>query len=283
MTREREGERVDDLSDVVRNVHRRTEAVRSRLANHPLTRAYLEAGVRLLDREFFAAEAPAEGFTRPLSTLTRENVIAEVANGPAELPRHGTLGSFRDRWAYFPDYLSDLARYTLRIQRWSPHHLSDQATPALSDGDFVAAVEEIAYRDMASIAGGGATALRFRFLLTALTGQDEQLREAMTSVYRDITTRWATMCESVLTARGLQLRPGVTFEDLTVLLTALAEGLALRVSAEPEARILDHDKRQSVLGVAAMALFAGCVDPGDGRPLTDVVAALAEREQRQAP
>src|SRR5439155_18116471 len=100
---------------------------------------------------------PANPFPRPLSTLTRENVIAEVANGPAELPHHGTVGSFRDRWAYFPDYLADLARYTLRVQRWSPtHRLVDQAEPALTDGDFISAVHEVAYRNMDMVAGSAA-------------------------------------------------------------------------------------------------------------------------------
>lgn len=269
----------DDLSDVVRNVHRRTEFMRRRLANHPLTRAYLEAGVRLLNREFAAPAEPYDGFGRPLSTLTRENVIAEVANGPAELPQVGTVGSFRDRWAYFPDYLSDLARYTLRTPRWSPQpRLSDQATLALSDQDFVAALEEIAYRNMAMVAGSASTALRFRFLLTALTEHDEQVHEATTAVYRDVTERWAGMCDAVLAARGLTLRPGLTSEDVTVILTALTEGLAMRAAGDHATPVLDDEKRRSILGVAAMALIAGCVDNGDGRSLTEVVTDLASRD-----
>lgn len=270
-------EQLDDLSDVVRNVHRRTEAVRNRLANHPLTRAYLEAGVRLLNREFTAPVEPADGFGRPMSTLTRENVIAEVANGPADLPRQGTVGSFRDRWTYFPDYLSDLARYTLRIQRWAPQpRLSDQAALALSEQDFLAALQEIAYRNMAMVAGSASTALRFRFLLTALAEHDDQLREATTSVYRDVAARWTAMAEAVASARGWTLRPGVTYADLTLWLTALAEGLALRAAGDQASPVFDHENRQSTLGLAAMALIAGCVDPGDGRSLADVVAALAE-------
>ncbi|WP_018349992.1 hypothetical protein [Longispora albida] len=267
---------MDDLGDVVTSLNRRDPVVRARLANHPLTRAYLEAGVRLADREFFAAPAPAEGFPRPLSTLTRENVIAEVANEPSDLAKRASVGSFRDRWAYFTDYLSDLARYTMRIRRWSLHNqLAEQAVPALSGGDFVAALEEIAYRDMTSVAGNPSTAMRYRFLLTAWAGQDEPLRQVMSSVYRDITVHWAAMCEAVFAARGLRLRPGVTFEDLATLLTALAEGLALRAAGDPEAPLIDHAGRRSLLGTAAMALFAGMVDGGDARSLADVVEELA--------
>ncbi|GIG62293.1 hypothetical protein Lfu02_66650 [Longispora fulva] len=269
----------DDLSGIVVNLNRRDPVVRGRLANHPLTRSYLEAGTRLVDREFFAV--PTEGFTRPLATLTRETVIAEVADEPSELAKRSSVGSFRDRWAYFPDYLSDLARYTLRIRRWSLHtELAEQAVPALSGGDFVAALEEIAYRDMVYVSGTASTAMRFRFLLTAWAEQDEQLRGAMTSVYRDITDHWSAMCESVFAARGLRLRPGVTFEQLSVLLTALAEGLALRAAGDPGAPMLDHERRRSILGTGAMALFAGMVDSGDGRELGAVVADVAEASER---
>lgn len=110
----------EDLSQVVRNVRRRTEATSRRLANSPLTRAYLEAGVRLLRREFSEPPFGDEGFLRPLAGLTRQAVIDEVTNGPQELPRRGTPGSFRDRWAYFPDYLSDLARYLANIHSGPP-------------------------------------------------------------------------------------------------------------------------------------------------------------------
>jgi hypothetical protein len=263
----------DDLSTVVRNVHRRTEATSRQLANNPLTRAYLEAGVRLLHREF--SEPPGDDrFLRPLAGLTRQAVIDEVTNGPTELPSRGTVGSFRDRWEYFPDYLSDLARYTLRLRRWSPYNrLAGEAAPELSNGDFSAAVHEVCFRDMQLVAAS--TVLRFRFLASALAEHDERVREAMVSVYHDLTATWTEVCTAAVTGRGLTLRPGFTFEELTTILIALAEGLALRTVGDPAAPVLDSTHRRALLGKAALALFIGTVDPGDGSSVDQAADRIA--------
>lgn len=259
----------DDLSEVVLNVRRSNAEATRRLANHPLTRAYLEAGLRILEREFSATPGDGEErFLRPLSTLTRETVIAEVANGPAELPKQGTVGAFRDRWAYFPDYVSDLARYTLRIQRmpWDTV-LAEEATRMLSQGDFAAGVHNVAYRRMWLALRS--TSLRFRYSAIALAVQDQRLYEAMSTVYEDVTGIWERMIETVLAARGLTLRQGMSARELAVLLTALNDGLALRLASAPDDMLLNNEGQRGLLGVAALALFTGCVDTGDGASLDD--------------
>lgn len=270
----------DDLSNVVLNVHRRNATSTSRLANHPLTRAYLEAGLRILLREFALepTDEDEDRFLRPLATLTRETVIAEVTHGPAELPRHGTVGSFRDRWHYFPEYVSDLARYTLREQRMrTDRHLATDAVAALADGEFSAAVHEIAYRRMA-IAMKSAT-LRFRYSAIALAARDEKLHDAMASVYQGVTGIWERMLDVVLTSRGLSLRPGVTTTELATMLTAINEGLTFRIASDPTSATLDDEQRRALLGKAALALFAGCVDTGDHATLEALADTIAGAPQ----
>jgi hypothetical protein len=265
----------DDLSNVVLNVHRRSAEATSRLANDPLTRAYLEAGVRILRHEVDMAHTGTDDdrFLRPLATLTRETVIAEVAKGRAELPRHGTVGSFRDRWKYFPEYVADLARYTLR-----EHHMKDDqllaedAGAALSDGDFPGLVHEIAFR-RTLIALKSATS-RFRYSAVALAAQDPRLHEAMASVYAGVTDIWDELIERWLSTRGLTLRPGVSTRDLATMLTAINEGLTIRITSDPGSALLDHERRRGLLGTAALALFAGCVDTGDHATLEELVAQI---------
>jgi hypothetical protein len=269
----------DDLTEVVLNVHRRNAEATSRLANHPLTRAYLEAGLRILQREFSSESDAEDRFLRPLSTLTRETVIAEVANGPAELPRPGTVGSFRDRWTYFPDYVSDLTRYILRKERMTGDaQLAEQAEQALADGDLSPAVHEVAFRRMTMAMRS--TALRFRYSAIALATQDHRLYEAMSAMYDDITGVWEQLVRSVLTARGLSLRPGTTPRDLAVLLTAINEGLAFRMASDPDHQLLDESARRSMLGTAALALFTGTVDTGDGAALEDLANDIAREAPR---
>lgn len=266
----------DDLSNVVLNVHRANAESRSRLANDPLTRAYLEAGVRILRHEVALAKSGTDDdrFLRPLSTLTRETVIAEVAGGPPELPRHGTVGSFRDRWNYFPEYVADLARYTMRDHRMKgDQQLAEDAVAALSGGDFTGVVHEIAFRRM-QVAMQSATS-RFRYSAVALAAHDPRLHEAMASVYAGVTEIWERMIDALLTARGLTLRPGVTTRDLATMLTAINEGLTVRIASDPDCAALDTERRRGLLGTAALALFAGSVDTGDHATLEELAERIA--------
>jgi hypothetical protein len=264
----------DDLTGVVQNVHRRNSEATRRLVNHPLTRAYLEAGLRVLEREFGeGAVGHEDRLLRPLATLTRETVITEVANGPSELPRQGTVGSFRDRWTYFPDYVSDLTRYVLRTQRM-PYdaQLAEQAGQALADGEFSSAVHEVAFRRMQL--STRSTTMRFRYSAVALAMRDRRLYEPLTSLYEHVTEVWERLIESVLSSRGLSLRPGLTPRDLATMLTALNEGLALRMASDPDHHVVDEAGRRSMLGTAALTLFAGAVDTNDGNSIEEVVDAL---------
>jgi predicted nucleic acid-binding protein len=213
-------------------------------------------------------------FLRPLATLTRETVIAEVANGPAELPRHGTVGSFRDRWNYFPEYVADLARYTLRVYHMKDDQLlAADAAVALSDGDFTGAIHEIAFRRM--IVAMNAATSRFRYSAVAIAAQDPRLHDAMASVYAGVTDIWERTIEELLSARGLSLRPGVSTRDLATMLTAINEGLTARITSDPDSAVLDHERRRGLLGVAALGLFVGCVDTGDHATLEELAERIA--------
>ncbi len=264
----------DDLSEVVRNVRRNNAEATKRFVNHPLTRAYLEAGVRLVEREFHQTNGD-ERLLRPFESLRRENVIAELGNGRKELPTKGTVGSFRDRWDPFSGYLTDLARFMLRMRRFGTvNALAHQATDALTHGDFVAGVHEVAYRDM--VLANMSIPLRFRFLASTLAAQDEGVAEAMITLYHDVTHTWKILCDKVLAAKGLTLRKGLTTEDLAMTLVAINEGLAFRVANDPGCAIRDDTTRRGLLGYATLALFAGAVDSGDGRTLEELAEQIAD-------
>ena len=52
----------------------------------------------------------------------------------------------------------------------------------------------------------------------------------------------------------------MTIDDYVILLSALADGLAMSALADPSTRALDHDGRPSLLGIGALALASGCLD-----------------------
>ncbi|MGH3622301.1 MAG: hypothetical protein ACRDQ5_10990 [Sciscionella sp.] len=270
----------DDLSDIAYNVRkrRRTAHAGRRLANDPLTRAYLEAGMRILEQEFFEENIAEDNMRRPLSTLTREAVLAEAANGSDPLPIRPGEGSLRDRWEYFSDYIGDLVRYALRGSYWIPHlELAESSVQLLhrSDVSFSAIVHEVAYQSAAL--GVDSTASRFRFLVTAMADQNPTVQEALAGVYAKSTNRWKIAYSAILADRGIKLRPGISLDEITMILTAVAEGLGLRMVGDPSAPILDHHHRRALLGQAAVAIFAACVDAGDGKHIDQVVDSLSGR------
>ncbi len=266
----------DDLGDVLGHLNRSTRGGQRQLANHPLTRAYLEAGLRLLEAEFFAEPADDERpEPRPFLGMSRDQVVKEVAHGPPELPQQGNPGSLRDRWPYFSDYLADLIRYALRADRWGDHtELAEQAATAVGDDNLSAVAHEIAYRQLGVMTDD--TATRFQFLVTAFADRDPVVAGALSSIYHEITDAWRPVLAELLRTRGLPLRPGLSLDDLTVILAAVAGGLAARTIGDRETPVRDDERRRSLLGSAALAVVIACIDPGDGETLEEAADRMTD-------
>ncbi len=266
----------DDLGDVLRHLNRSTRQAQRQLANHPLTRAYLEAGMRLLEEEFFAEPADDERpEPRSFLWMSRDQVVKEVAHGPQDLPHHGNPGSLRDRWPYFSDYLGDLILYALRTERLGVHtDLAEQAAEALGEDRLSAVAHEIAYRYLGFTIGD--TGTRFKTLVTAFADRDPVVADELGTIYREVTEAWRAVYAELFHTRGLRLRPGLSFDDLTVLLGSVTEGLTLRAIGDRETPVLDHQQRRSLLGTAALALVIACVDPGDGETLEEAFDRMAD-------
>ncbi|HEU0087465.1 MAG TPA: hypothetical protein VFQ77_07420 [Pseudonocardiaceae bacterium] len=274
----------DDLGDVLRHLNRHSRQAQRQLANHPLTRAYLEAGMRLLAEEFFPK--PADEDDRPqhrsFLRISRDQVIKEVAHGPDDLPHQGNPGSLRDRWPYFSDYLGDLILYALRIDRFGGHlELAEQAADAIGDDTLSLAAHEIAYRDLNLKIDD--TATRFHFLVTAFADHDPVVAKALSAVYEELTESWRQVYEKIFQSRGLRLRPGLSLDEFTLIITAVAEGLALRAQGDRSTAVLDHKRRRSLLGTAALALMIAFVDPGDGQTLEDIADRVANSQAGPPP
>jgi hypothetical protein len=74
------------------------------------------------------------------------------------------------------------------------------------------------------------------------------------------------------------VRPGISLDECADLLAAVADGVAVRALADPQARVVDDAQRRSLLGTAALALIAGCVvrdSQVDAAPLEQVVRDMA--------
>ena len=270
----------DDLGDVLRNLNRSTCEARRQLANHPLTRSYLEAGIRLLEEEFFA-KAADDGRPEPRSFLwmSRDQVVNEVANGPSDLPQRGNPGSLRDRWPYFSDYLGDLIRYALRPYTWSDQiDLAEQTADAIGEAPASTVFHEITYRKLVLFVGE--TATRFPAFVTAFADRDPVVAEALSASYREVAAAWRAVYANFFHTWGVRLRPGLSLDDLMILMGSVADGLTLRLNGDPTAPVLDNQQRRSLLGTAAMALVIALIDPGDGETLEEAFNRMADPDSR---
>lgn len=284
------------LDDVAINVRTKSGRLLTgrKLANGPVVRACLESGRRLAELELFG-NVDEEHMDRPLCTLTQKNIAKgaqlifreardkkDIACALFGTPPDWTKGktkpsvaTMKDRWPTLELYMGDLVRYAL-LDRYSlVDGMLDEATRAelRKTAAFSVAVDKVAYQDMA-IVYANETSARFQYLVTGLADYHEQIREALSGVYKHSFRYWRDVYAEIIEARGVSLRPGISLDELTVMLTGMAQGLSLRHIGAASDKVIDHHNRRSVLGKASQILITGAIDPGDGREVADVVDEL---------
>jgi hypothetical protein len=163
---------------------------------------------------------------------------------------------------------------------WSRHYLgaeaeelAAQADQLTAGPDLVAAIHSVvAYQSLK--ARIPRPMFRLHLLLAAIAEGDGVIREAIGDIYQEVTDKWEPTYEGMIRAHGLQLRHGTTVQDLTYLLAACAEGLALRAIADPNAVVLDDARQQSLLCTFAIAFFLGCTERADSTDGLTIEQAL---------
>jgi hypothetical protein len=254
---------------------RKTSQARRNLANNPLTREYLDAGLRLIAGQFRPdtnlAGDDDDKWSRQsafFDWLSAQKVIDEVSRGGKQ---RGNQGTFEDRWPYRDYYIQDLLAYSLWGRHWAEHDavpgtFADQLTAAAS---FAEAVHEAAYESCQ--AQLTTTSSRVWLITSAISDRYPAMKTAMAKVYRQLDASWLPVYEAAIAGRGLRLRPGITPDVLADILSALSSGISLRILSDPDVNLIDDEHRRSLLGTAAIAVLASCIDPGDGRSLEEVI------------
>jgi hypothetical protein len=282
----------EDLSPVLLRLNRRTERGRRQLANDPVTAAYLAAALRLVERTLGprapagpahggapGGRGPGEAEHSLFGFLSQRSVAAEVAGNPDPFPRRGSVSTLRASWRTQSDFVADLVGFML----WTGYYPSAYAETLRAGADrlaeapdFAAAVQDLAF----AITEHLLAMVSFRIQLAASLGADEDpaVRAVLAAKYERGQAIWGSIYGRMIAARGLKLRPGVTLNQLTDILTATVEGCGLRAVAEgPDACVLDRANRRSLLSIAALAVVRGCLEPKDaedGLSLADAVNAL---------
>ncbi|MFJ6569053.1 hypothetical protein ACIQNU_16660 [Streptomyces sp. NPDC091292] len=274
-----------DLSGVLHHLNRRTRPFRTRLANDPVTAAYLAAGMRLLGRHLGpGAQRGVHGERPLLSFLSQRAVAAEVARNPRPFPRQGSVASLRDRWSAQSEFVADLINFAVWRENYRPEYREGRGAnirKLVNGPDFVGAVHDMAYRHTAE--GAAMPSVRLGLALMTAAEGDEEITRAVSEMYEDYLGSWKELYAAVLRERGLRLRPGLTLDDLANALSATTDGMTLRAIGDPDAGVVDHDNRRSLMGTVALAVIHAFLEPDDdasGLTLEQAVAARFDPRPR---
>jgi len=66
-------------------------------------------------------------------------------------------------------------------------------------------------------------------------------------------------------------------------LSALSVGISLRIATDENADLIDHERKRSLPGTAALTVLASCTDPGDGQSLEEIIREIARPPAEPAP
>jgi hypothetical protein len=264
-----------DLSTILRRLNRRRPGSRAKLANDVTTASYLAAGMRLIQRNLGPQrEGNCEGAERChvgprslLSFLSQRAVSAEVGNNTSPFLRQGSVSALRSSWHSQSDYIADLLSFGL----WYLHRpaaarpeLMDIAEKLTSGDRLTETIHSLCYEDLDSMVKS--SSFRLRLVAAIISEEDEVIREALNSADDVNLENWMSIYAKSLLAHGLSLRSDMSLREFTETLMAMAMGFAVRVVGDPHTDIIDHRRKKTLFGKAALGFILGCVEPAqDGR------------------
>jgi hypothetical protein len=198
--------------------------------------------------------------------------------GPTDVVGEGqTTGGFYRRWSSKGGFLADLARYIVGNGRFAGGN-ADERTRALimrlGDITTLSDLIRVASRaDMADLADDPTFA--FELQMWSIRRRYAWVQEALRASYTDATAEWTDAYSLVLRLYGLRPRSGFDAHRLTVVVSALRDGLAIRRGVDPDA--VDDE----LFAEALVALLHGVVerdaDP-DGMTVVEAFDALVESD-----
>lgn len=278
-----------DLSKVLRNLDRSTERGFVGAANHPMTAAFLHAGMTLIRNELGpdAKRRPAvpgeEGSVerRALDFLSQREVVKQMRRIEEPFDRDGKAGALRDRWRSHSHYLADLLRFGLWAEQYGPEYnlmRQEREEWLMGQGhDLVEAVHLTATWELDLLIN--LPIFRLHLLAISTAEGDDLIREAIAENYRTVLEDWTGTYERAFLARGLRPRPGASFAKLADMLAAMAEGMAMRELGDARSPVRTSEIH-TLFGEGAMWLLLGCLQPEsdeDRRTAEDRVREMARR------
>ncbi|MDT5032285.1 MAG: hypothetical protein QOC94_2456 [Actinoplanes sp.] len=256
-----------DLTGIVTRVKGKREATRTALVNSPKVAAYLRAGATLVDHNLgVGGDAAGDATGKPswsgIRFLTERAVVAEMENNPPPFLSQKGDGPFRATWASHDDYTHDLLAFLFHAMNYEPQYGEGPQTRAdwlATDPSFASAVDRASYGELAELCR--MPLFRLQLIMVAGAERNNGIHDTIADNYGGALEPWQKIYESTFAIRGFQLRPGITAEEITSILAALAEGFALRHLGDPGAGILGNGAAGNLFGKAILGILHSYLEP----------------------
>lgn len=241
------------------------------------TMVFLEGGLREIDDQL-AGRNPRSRDELAGARLTRAVILRRAAAVATEVPCTLSVGegAFTDRWkgpGGMANYFMCLMKYTCTAPRWGlfldygPRRaLADLPKVRRGELELTDLIEKIATHDLRM-----RTRLARYWLFQLSLTIDAKWRTVATNAYREMldaySTRWAPVYEEGLRLLGVRLRPGITPQKLSAMVSAQTSGFAQHIAGTGD----DTRENRDLFVASVQALIYAALDPGDECGITEAL------------
>ncbi|WP_305788939.1 hypothetical protein [Symbioplanes lichenis] len=277
-----------DLTGIVTRVKGIKESTRAALVNSPKVASYLKAGANLVEQNLGAWDwtmaTSDKQYWSGLRFLTERALSREMEQLEPPFLRQRGLGPYRATWASHDDYLNDLLTFLFHAMNYDPQYNASLETRGWLDDEesFVDAIDRATYAELQAICR--MPLFRLQLIMVATADRNDGIHTVIANSYEGALGPWKKIYESTFASRGFQLRPGVTLDQLAMMLAAVTEGFAVHHLGDPNAGIAGDEDRGNLLGMAVLGILNSYLEPvaeRDGQSLRDRFREAAEHARKR--
>jgi hypothetical protein len=281
-----------DFTGIITRVKGKRDSTRANLVNSLKVASYLRAGATLIERNLGAQSAVVPGpdgerkpYWSGIRFLTERAIVREMEHNVAPFLRLRGDGPYRATWATHDDYLNDLLAFLFHDINYDPQYGAGMETRGdwlVDEPRFADAIDRTTYHELQAICR--MPLFRLQLIMAATADRNDGIHEAIANNYAGALEPWKKIYESTFAVRGLQLRKGVTIEQLANMLAALTEGFAVRHLGDPGACILGDSEAGNLLGMAVLGLVYSYLEPANnpsGETLREAFEPIEEHARLQ--
>jgi len=258
-----------DFSGIVTRVKGVRESTRAALVNSLKVASYLKAGENLVTRHLGAPKSIAGGdgckaYWSGLHFLSERALSREVAELDPPFLRQKGAGPYRSTWASHDDYLNDLLAFLSHAMNYDPQYgagLETRGDWLVTDPSFVDAIDRAAFHELQAVIR--MPLFRLQLVVCATADRNDGIHDAIANNYAGALEPWMKVYEATIAARGYRLRKGITLEQFTNILAAIAEGFAIRQLGDPAAGVVGEEPEKNLVGMAVLGIMNSYLEPVD--------------------